>query len=289
MQPLERRIDAAARLAARFGGRLACPLCAGALGVEGHSLVCGARHTYDISAKGYVNLFGARSKVSDLYGRALFEARRAVSEAGLYDGLVEAVAGALRDYGIREGSLVIDAGCGGGWITQALRGQTGGLLAGIDLAKEGVALASQYPGILWAVANINALPFASGSADAVINVMSPANYAEFRRVLKPEGVLVKVIPGAGYLRELRRYLYGGKDKGEYSNAEVGAHAGESMPVLEKRRVLYTYSIEGARLRAALYDMTPLTADAPPDTRERFIGEGGPFTVTVEAEALIMRN
>jgi len=39
--------------------------------------------------------------------------------------------------------------------------------------------------------------------DARTDVLTPANYDEFRRVLSPDGMLVKVYPGQDYLREIR--------------------------------------------------------------------------------------
>ena len=48
---------------------------------------------------------------------------------------------------------------------------------GIDLAKEGITAASKaYPGIIWSVADLAAMPFADGQIDTIINILSPANY-----------------------------------------------------------------------------------------------------------------
>nr|WP_261383929.1 hypothetical protein [Bacillus licheniformis] len=38
--------------------------------------------------------------------------------------------------------------------------------------------------------------------------MSPSNYAEFERLLSDDGIVLKVIPRSGHLKELRRFLYG---------------------------------------------------------------------------------
>jgi len=53
------------------------------------------------------------------------------------------------------------------------------------------------------VGDLRRLPFADGTFSAVLDVMTPANYDEFRRVLSPDGMLVKVYPGQDYLREIR--------------------------------------------------------------------------------------
>ena len=58
-------------------------------------------------------------------------------------------------------------------------------------------------GAAWFVADLKRLPVRSAAADVVLNVFSPADYAEFRRVLAPDGELLKVVPGPDYLREVR--------------------------------------------------------------------------------------
>lgn len=42
-----------------------------------------------------------------------------------------------------------------------------------------------------------------GSADILLNVFAPRNSVEFRRVLKPDGRLLVVVPGSDHISELR--------------------------------------------------------------------------------------
>lgn len=51
------------------------------------------------------------------------------------------------------------------------------------------------------------MPFASNHFSDVINILSPSNYQEFKRVLKPQGQIIKVMPNANYLQELRHLVY----------------------------------------------------------------------------------
>ena len=39
--------------------------------------------------------------------------------------------------------------------------------------------------------------------DVLFNIFTPANYQSFYRILKKDGIMVKVIPGAEYLKEFR--------------------------------------------------------------------------------------
>lgn len=70
------------------------------------------------------------------------------------------------------------------------------------------------------VADLRRLPFADQSFDSVVEIFSPSDYGEFKRVLKPGGRLIKVIPNAEYLVELRQLLYPSGEHAKYDNSNV---------------------------------------------------------------------
>ena len=77
------------------------------------------------------------------------------------------------------------------------------------------------------------LPLADGVADVVLNVFAPRNGAEFRRVLRPEGVLLVVTPGPDHLRELideHGLIHVDPDKAARVEEALGGHfrAGEAV-------------------------------------------------------------
>ncbi len=71
-----------------------------------------------------------------------------------------------------------------------------------------VSAAKQEREAIWCVADLAAAPFRNRSFDAILNILSPSNYAEFERLLSDDGIVLKVIPRSGHLKELRRFLYG---------------------------------------------------------------------------------
>ncbi|MFB7352256.1 putative RNA methyltransferase, partial [Bacillus thuringiensis] len=171
----------------------ACPLCQQSMHVyEQGRLVCSANHSFDIAKQGYINMLtqGSTSK----YSKDLFESRKAVIDSGVYD-IVEAKIGEL----INSANTVLDTGCGeGSHLARIMNEKKNGVGIGIDIAKEGIlAAARHYPQQIWSVGDLAKSPFSQGSFDAILNILSPANYQEFKRLLAPNGCIVKVVPQSG--------------------------------------------------------------------------------------------
>ncbi len=81
-------------------------------------------------------------------------------------------------------------------------------MAGIDISKNCLRWAAKREHrVEFAVASAYALPFADSAADLLLNCFSPLALAEFRRVLKPGGAFLYVVPGARHLWELKQILY----------------------------------------------------------------------------------
>lgn len=213
---------------------------------RGSALVCEAGHTFDVSHKGYVNFVPAQKPLKG-YSKAFFEARREFLSWGYYDHVLQAVSDvvsqAAANASANDRFRVLDAGCAEGYYLRGIRqaiqstdakvdkaqanaaqatsgtgpiAPTGTLLIGADISKDAVRLAAGGgdPN-LWIVDDVANLALADASMDCILNVFTPANYREFRRVLRPGGMLVKVVPGPRHLEQLRRVLGDGEhDEGD---------------------------------------------------------------------------
>ena len=242
---------------------LRCPRCGGAITRRGGSLLCPRGHCYDISRYGDVNF--APEKRESFYTKALFESRARVFAAGVFDSVIAAIDEELapRLPGERP-AVLVDAGCGEGFYTRRVLAGTPITRIGFDLCKEAVRLAARGgKEASFFVGDLARIPLADGCADVLLDVFTPANYAQFARVLRPGGVIVKLAPRAGYLAELREAARGLLRRGEHDGAPVERYAQERMTLLCKRDITYTLPVDAA-LAADLARMTPMLAGIDTD-------------------------
>lgn len=232
-----------------------CPICHSEnMQIEGHSLVCLQHHRFDLSKKGTL-YFLKKNKVTE-YNQEMFVARQRMIHRGMYDEVLQQLALLMH---LEPHQVLLDAGCGeGSFLARLSEWGVPGYKVGFDLSKEGIQLAANHnETIFWCVADMTNLPFATAQTDIILNYLSPAHYGEFKRVLKPEGLVVKVIPEANYLQELRKLFYqDNQEKQQYSNQKVYQKFQNEWNLLESKRVTYSFPIESEH-RADLLRMSPL--------------------------------
>lgn len=235
-----------------------CPLCEAPLAGEARSLRCVNGHTFDRAKEGYVNLLPVNQKHSKAPGddKGMAAARRAFLEKGWYHPLREALCRlAVEKTG--PAPAVLDAGCGEGYYTAGIRDALlaagkAPVTAGIDISKFSLQKAAKkYPGIEFAVASAYRLPAADGKAGLLLNVFSPLALEEFRRVLKPGGIYLYVVPAARHLWELKEVLY---DR-PYLNEERETPY-DGFAYQEILPVSYSIHLPSQKDIHALFQMTP---------------------------------
>ncbi len=237
---------------------LACPTCGQALSRMGDDFTCGRGHRVNVNRKGCLNVLS--SQVDSCYDADLFAARRRVFDAGCYDAVVSAIESLLPAGNQR----ILDAGCGDGWYLNALLTRHENWCgAGVDISRDAIFQATNLPcTALWCVGDLRRLPFADSSFTAVLDVLTPANYDEFRRVLAPDGLLIKVYPGSGYLQELRA----ARGLAPYEEGQVDAYLREKSRIVAEHRVTVTHAVADSLWRDFVW-MTPLMQDLSPAKKE----------------------
>ncbi|OPJ62387.1 putative RNA methyltransferase [Clostridium oryzae] len=266
----EKKIDKAMKLINESIQLLRCPVCGKQiLEVDNKTLHCFKGHCFDVSKKGYINLLN--STVKKEYSKELFEARNYICSIGFYRKLQEELVSLILHYIEKTDSQnikIMDVGCGEGshlkYIIDKLRltdtKKVTGI--GIDISKAGISVASrEYKDILWCVADLAKGPFNKKSLAVILNILSPANYKEFKRLLIDDGIVIKVVPAENYLKELRENFYSDTKKAEYSNYKIVERLKENLEILYHENLTYSVEMSKQDLEK-LISMTPLswTAD-----------------------------
>jgi 23S rRNA (guanine745-N1)-methyltransferase len=184
---------------------LTCPVCGAGLARLATALRCGQGHSFDIARQGYVNLLAgtgsARAGTADTV--AMVADRADFLAAGHYAPLAELLADRI---GGPDG-LVVEAGAGTGYYLAAVLDHAPGATGlALDVSPAALRRAARAHDRLGAVGwdVWRPWPVRDGVADVVLDVFAPRNGPQFRRVLRPDGLLVVVTPDAGHLAELGR-------------------------------------------------------------------------------------
>ncbi|MCI1984139.1 MAG: methyltransferase domain-containing protein [Bifidobacteriaceae bacterium] len=185
-----------------LGPLFRCPVCGEDLTFHDAALQCSQRHTFNINRKGYVDL-RRHVMTSTHYTEEFFEARRRAMDLGLYSDLISRLRETSADIdfeaaGQKVSKPSIDIGCGDGFITRAL-----GIGIGLDISLDGIKVAARGGGdTLWVCGDGAHLPLTDASAAWILNVFAPSEYEDFSRIC-PGGTLIKVVPGATHMHQLR--------------------------------------------------------------------------------------
>jgi 23S rRNA (guanine745-N1)-methyltransferase len=133
-----------------------------------------------------------------------------------------------------------------------------GFICAVPISKDAIRIASrEYPGLIWCVSDLAHSPFMDKQFDVILSIFSPANYTEFTRMLHDDGILIKIVPGKDYLKELRSVFYGQSDRQSYSNEHVIAHFSKHFNLMNTRQIQYCKRLDPTELKH-LIRMTPLS-------------------------------
>ena len=244
---------------ARFATATAfiCPICKEELQLMENSLKCHHRHSYDLAKFGYVNLAPQIKQPKD-YDKASFQNRQLILEAGFYQAILEAVSNLLASS--ESAKTVLDIGCGEGFYSRKLQeSHPQKTFYAFDISKDSVQIAAKSEpnwAVNWFVGDLARLPIKDTSMDILLDIFSPANYGEFRRVLSKDGILIKVIPTENHLKEIRQMVQDQLAKKDYSNQDIKEHFQEHFSIKSRQIASLTKPIT-AEQRQALLAMTPL--------------------------------
>ena len=235
----------------------ACPICQENLTLLETSFKCCNRHSFDLAKFGYVNL-APQIKQSANYDKENFQNRQQILEAGFYQAILEDISNLLATN--PSAKTVLDIGCGEGFYSRKLQeSHSEKTFYAFDISKDSVQIAAKSEpnwAVNWFVGDLARLPIKDASMDILLDIFSPANYGEFRRVLSKDGILIKVIPTKNHLKEIRQRVQDQLTNKDYSNQDIKNHFQEHFTILSSQTASLTKTITAEQLQALL-SMTPL--------------------------------
>lgn len=235
----------------------ACPICQENLDLVENSLKCNNRHSFDLAKFGYVNL-APQVKQSANYDKENFQNRQQILEAGFYQAILEAISDLLSNS--KNAKTILDIGCGEGFYSRKLQeSHYDKTFYAFDISKDSVQIAAKSEpnwAVNWFVGDLARLPIKDASMDILLDIFSPANYGEFRRVLSKDGILIKIIPTENHLKEIRQKVQDQLTNKDYSNQDIKEHFQEHFTILSSQTASLTKTITAEQLQALL-SMTPL--------------------------------
>ena len=259
-----------------------CPICQENLTLVETSLKCDNRHSFDLAKFGYVNL-APQIKQSANYDKENFQNRQQILEAGLYQAILEGISDILATN--PSAKTILDIGCGEGFYSRKLQeAHPDKTFYAFDISKDSVQIAAKSEpnwAVNWFVGDLARLPIKDTSMDILLDIFSPANYGEFRRVLSKNGILIKVIPTENHLKEIRQMVENQLTKKDYSNQDIREHFQEHFSIQSSQIASLTKPITTEQ-RQALLSMTPLLFHVD----QSKIDWSRLTEITIEAEILV---
>lgn len=260
----------------------ACPICQENLTLLETNFKCCNRHSFDLAKFGYVNL-APQIKQSANYDKENFQNRQQILEAGFYQAILDAVSDLLASS--KTTTTILDIGCGEGFYSRKLqKSHSEKTFYAFDISKDSVQIAAKSEpnwAVNWFVGDLARLPIKDANMDILLDIFSPANYGEFRRVLSKDGILIKVIPTENHLKEIRQRVQDQLTNKEYSNQDIKEHFQEHFTILSSQSASLTKTITAEQLQALL-SMTPLLFHVD----QSKIDWSQLTEITIEAEILV---
>ena len=237
-----------------------CPNCKRELQKMGNTYVCQLRHSFDISKEGYSNLILAnqKKKLSSGDNKMMIRSREAFLSQGYYDFIIDSIESMTsQNLNFEKDKInVLDLGCGSGYyIRNTYREIESIQRFGIDVSKNAIAHSAKKDvhGEYFVSSNFNP-PFLNNTLDIVFNIFAPCQLNEVSRILRQDGLFVKVIPINDHMKEVADMVYV-KFSSHNSTTESEIEANHNLNIIATKDINKTIELNSENLKQ-LISMTP---------------------------------
>lgn len=182
-----------------------CPICKNDLFIDNKSYKCKNSHSFDISKSGYTNLLLSNNKASKDPGdnKEMVLARHNFLLTDKYISLKKSL---VEITNLNLDSF-LDVACGEGYYTKGISENFNNSV-GIDISKYAINISSKIDKkTKYFISSLYNLPVKDESVDVLLNCFAPICDSEFLRVLKKNGLFIRVLPNENHLIELKGVIY----------------------------------------------------------------------------------
>lgn len=255
-----------------------CPKCSSKLIKVEKRFVCENRHSYDIARQGYVNLILNGSIHGD--SKEMVIARNEFLNHGYYTCLQEQLCSLIETY---QPNKFVDLGCGEGYYTSKMAVYAQESI-GVDLSKDALKIAARSDSkSQYVIASIFHLPIEKNSVDCITNIFAPTPLDEVKRILKENGVYIRVTPHIKHLYEFKQMLY----KEAYVN-EIEVIEDDAFELVDRIQVDNTITIDNNKDIQALFMMTPYYWKSSKETSQK-VNEMNTCTTTISFDIQVYKK
>lgn len=253
-----------------------CPVCKENLikDVSNKTYKCNNNHSYDIAKEGYVNLLISNQKRSKNPGdsKEMVLSRIDFLSRGYYKKLSDRINEKIVQYLPKKSTNefnILDLGCGEGYYLINLKNymdskKMKAKYYGMDVSKDAVRYAGKSnKECIFAVGNNFNIPAQDKSVDCILSVFSPIDIDECNRVLKDDGVFVRILPRTDHLIELRNIIY----SEVHLNEKVYTASSEENDYVEEENVTFKIELNKEEI-LSLLKMTPHYWKSTPENKEK---------------------
>ena len=213
---------------------------------------------------------------------ASLDARARLAAAGVGEALFSAVKNTVSPR-LGPGAQVVELGCGTGHLLGRLCAETEASGIGIDLSADAVRkAATTHPALTWVVANVDrVVPVCDDSVDLVLSIHARRNPQECRRILRPGGALLVVVPGGDDLVELRERVLGQRVERDRATEVLEEHA-ELFTLVSRTTSREQHTLDTSQLRDLLTGTYRGARSSSKDAVEQL----GTMQVTLSSDLLL---
>lgn len=255
---------------------LRCPVCKENLikDASNKTYKCNNNHSYDIAKEGYVNLLISNQKKSKNPGdsKEMVLSRIDFLSRGYYKKLSDRINEKIVQYLTKQSKNefnILDLGCGEGYYLINLKNYMDSKKMkanyyGMDVSKDAVKYAGKSnKECVFAVGNNFNVPAQDKTVDCILSVFSPIDINECNRVLKDDGVFVRILPRTDHLIELRNIIY----SEVHLNEKVYTASSEENEYVEEENVTFKIKLNKEEI-LSLLKMTPHYWKSTPENKEK---------------------